>query len=890
MVPRRLSQKSPMPAPIAKCREIDRLVVIKFVSRGFPVSQVCEALSLTEGDEALAEEVLKQWKRSPPLSAEPASSLSGSRPSAVPRLPLDALTSPSMSTAEAADMPDPIATAEKEADKDILHRDGYEAFYGYDSCGSSDGTPTPRASRTPASLQAAAALFSQAVHLPDQDACIKEIDMEEAPGYVIHCMEDEDEDDAAKTCGALTGMSKLFPSDSIVDAESEVKKQQRLNSTRCSEISALLAKGWMPPDSVRGLKDELKRLQAKGAESAAQPTVERVQTWHSTRLPPPGVMNFVRAPIPSRPLLPPPVAALNDPAVRSEATCAAAAAKPAQAAAPAKPKAAGGSFAPRPRGKGKGKGSPAASSDESEQLVQPPPPTHSGKGVGDLAAPPTKDAPALPAKGALAKGGGKGPGPKDASAPKGPPPANGAPPGKGGPPAKGGGKGGPAGALGKAPVGKARTLAAASAKAAGPEGKPIGRRFDWKTLPCDKVEGTVFAKLSAQVSVDVASLRALFEKPKEVEDKEKRKTLPGMNTSEPEVQLLARGRAQNIMIALRKQPLTAAILEGLQQLDFETTALTPEAIDVLTGAVPTPEEAKLLIGHRPSSGKLREVENKTMPLARLERPAAGQRLRLMLFRKTMAGLSEDVHIGLSSIRSAFDAAQNSAAFRAILCHTVRLGSVINFGSSTAEAEDAAGAETAAAGGFGLDALSRLAHFKAPGNSRITLLHVLVAQVCAADPDLPTKLTEEMCNVHEAAKRSLASLADAVSAFTREAEHVSSSANGGGTGSDDPIAARLAKFSEHASSEAGSLAQVLAATREAAQATLAFFAITCTAKDVDAKSLELCGLLSEFASVLEKTKKEIMMNPALASLCHSGTPRKSMPVNSSKPDPPVAEDF
>jgi len=217
---------------------------------------------------------------------------------------------------------------------------------------------------------------------------------------------------------------------------------------------------------------------------------------------------------------------------------------------------------------------------------------------------------------------------------------------------------------------------------------------------------------------------------------------------------------------------------------------------------------------------------------------------------------------------------------------VRLGSVINFGSS--KAEDAAAAEKAAAavGGFGLDALSRLALFKAPGNSRITLLHVLVAQVCAADPDLLTQLTEEMRNVHEAAKRSLASLAEDVSAFTREAQHVSScgTANGGSANSDDPVAAKLAWFSEHASSEAGSLAKELVATREAAQATLAFFAIPCTTKDVDTKSLELCGLLNGFVSALEKTKKEMMMNPALASLCHSGAALKSMPVDSSEPNP------
>jgi len=134
---------------------------------------------------------------------------------------------------------------------------------------------------------------------------------------------------------------------------------------------------------------------------------------------------------------------------------------------------------------------------------------------------------------------------------------------------------------------------------------------------------------------------------------------------------LERSRAQNIMIVLRKQPLTDEVLDGLDKLDFEAPALTPEAIEILAGAVPTPEEAKLLVGHCAGNGKLREVESKILPLARLERPAAGQRLRLLLFRNTMGGLSEDVRVGLRSMKAALDDAQNSPAFRTVLCHMVR---------------------------------------------------------------------------------------------------------------------------------------------------------------------------------------------------------------------------
>jgi len=130
--------------------------------------------------------------------------------------------------------------------------------------------------------------------------------------------------------------------------------------------------------------------------------------------------------------------------------------------------------------------------------------------------------------------------------------------------------------------------------------------------------------------------------------------------------------------------------------------------------------------------------------------------------------------------------------------------------------------------------------------------------------------EEMGNVHDAARRSIASLADDVSAFIREAEHVSScvAASGGGS------SVKLAKFSDHASSEAGSLATELKESREAARGTLWFFAIKSTDKDVDTKSRELCSLLSDFVSVFEKTHREIVKNPNLAAVCHSGAPNLS----------------
>jgi len=262
-----------------------------------------------------------------------------------------------------------------------------------------------------------------------------------------------------------------------------------------------------------------------------------------------------------------------------------------------------------------------------------------------------------------------------------------------------------------------------------------------------------------------------------------------------------------------------------------------------------------------------------LPLARMERPVAGQRLRVMLFNKMMKELSKDAQTGLGILHGALDDTRESPAFRTVLCHTVRLGSVINFGNAPkAEAEGSGDSDHAPTpvGGFCLDALSRLALFRAPGNAKITLLHVLVAQVSVEDASLHVRLQEEIGKVHKAAKRSLASLSDDIGAFNREAEFFANcAASAGGPGSIDTVVAKLADFSEHATTEAAALVQQLADARAAAKATLSFFAMQARPAEVDAKALELCVLLSEFLVAFEKARKEITQNPDLAVMCHSG---------------------
>merc|ERR1740129_2602284 len=109
----------------------------------------------------------------------------------------------------------------------------------------------------------------------------------------------------------------------------------------------------------------------------------------------------------------------------------------------------------------------------------------------------------------------------------------------------------------------------------------------------------------------------------------------------------------------------------------------------------------------------------------------------MAFGLNMTELATDLEGGLRNLRAALDDACKSSAFRSALFCTKRLGNFINYGSVQANDDVAAG--------FTLDALPKLSYFKATADSRITLMHILVVQVSAMDPQVPAAMLTELAS-------------------------------------------------------------------------------------------------------------------------------------------------
>jgi len=391
---------------------------------------------------------------------------------------------------------------------------------------------------------------------------------------------------------------------------------------------------------------------------------------------------------------------------------------------------------------------------------------------------------------------------------------------------------------------------------------PFGRRLDWQPLSKDKAIGTVFEGLRGDVDVDAVCLRNLFEKAKDKEaPRQEPKSAP---KAVSQVALLSGHRAQNMLIALRRQPLTHAVLEAMKELDYQAEALGPEVCSVLIGAVPTAEESKQLLGFPGETSTLREIERLVLPLAKLERPPVGQRLRLLLFGGSMRDLIAEVQGSLLLVRRGLESVRQSNALRSVLRHTMCLGSVLNFGEVDVEDDGCVG--------FTLDSLPKLALCKATNNVRLTLLHVLVAQVTVADEALPKALMDELACTKEPARLSLVQLAESVSAFHREASHASACSQARGASApeaDDGATVHLAALAKQSLAEAASLEAELVSTREAARKTLAFFASPFRPQEVDTKVLDLMSVLSEFAGSFKRCAQELEAHPEVARMCHRG---------------------
>lgn len=286
--------------------------------------------------------------------------------------------------------------------------------------------------------------------------------------------------------------------------------------------------------------------------------------------------------------------------------------------------------------------------------------------------------------------------------------------------------------------------------------KPYARRLDWRALGAEKLKDTVFFGLAETGSVnlvDASRLENCF-------GHQANSATEKPSATPQEVELFSHRRAQNMLIAFRRRPLTAEVIQALRDFAFE--ALSLETLEVLVGAMPSQDEEKQLLAFQGDPGQLRDAERQLLPLARLPFPPARLRMKLGLLQRTLTASVEALHRRLADIRGACVAVSRSRAFRRALVHVLFLGNALNYGLV-----DGASSQLSVRG-YSIEVLPRLVLLRATQNTRITLLHVLVSQLQAESAQLPEHLIEDLSPVRRAVSAPLAQLAHEVAAFTAEA--------------------------------------------------------------------------------------------------------------------------
>eukprot|EP00435_Cladocopium_sp_Y103_P028924 s776_g7.t1 len=433
------------------------------------------------------------------------------------------------------------------------------------------------------------------------------------------------------------------------------------------------------------------------------------------------------------------------------------------------------------------------------------------------------------------------------------------------------------------PVPKATPKAGAAKRA--PPVRPFARWLDWRSLGADRVANTVFEGLLDAESdlVDLAQLERHFG-----HRADSGKAMMAVQSSK-EVEILSQRRAQNMLIAFRRQALTSELLRAME--DFEFSWLSTETLEVLLSAMPTAEEEKELLGYRGEVSELRLLEQELLPFASLV-PSAQQRLRLALLQRDLCERAQLLRRRLVALRAAAEGIRNSGAFQQTLQHVLLLGNALNGGD-----------EVTAAQGFSLEALARLPLSKATSDPRVNLLHLLVLQMKAADPRLPEKLLEDLAPMRVVASLPLPQLSLELRSFAADVTAAKAVLRRAFPGFDSPqqffigdtepadgeeeetrvppsngcIAQHLLRevylrisqappkpmkqMASMAAENAEQLQVDLAETRDEVSATLSFFAVLsgASASDVaqlDVKAEEFFLLLKRFLSDFEQCVQEL----------------------------------
>eukprot|EP00929_Paragymnodinium_shiwhaense_P021010 TRINITY_DN13820_c0_g1_i1.p1 TRINITY_DN13820_c0_g1~~TRINITY_DN13820_c0_g1_i1.p1 ORF type:complete len:1262 (-),score=320.10 TRINITY_DN13820_c0_g1_i1:288-4073(-) len=436
---------------------------------------------------------------------------------------------------------------------------------------------------------------------------------------------------------------------------------------------------------------------------------------------------------------------------------------------------------------------------------------------------------------------------------------------------------------------------------------PIGRRFHWQGLRPEYLRGTVFDDapsvgeggypasassrplLTREPSFNLEALQSLFHADElaaahnapKTRPSEPRRSQSRSQRNPNEVCVLNDSRAQHIAIVCRRvfgQLATpddvSKFVAGLEALDLRGhgQAKAAEDLDLLSTALPTSEEAALLMAAAAEHGaqSLRKIEELVLPMAQL--PRAEARLRAAGLQAQAESLQEHLDRRVSTVSNASKQLRSSATVRCLLKAVARLGSWIN--ASDVDAHR----------GFALSsALDKLHQFRAlRGDRGLSLLHVVALSAAGGNPEevgqLGRMLAEELRALPAAAREDLVDLGMSVNSLRQEANWLLRES--ACEKEPEVIRCRLGEIHKDFASRAERVEAHWSQTRKDLEDTLLFFAERWDAKQASAGkgSLErtseaFAKMVEEFRGNICKAAAEIAEQPARFAAVSAAMPNE-----------------
>jgi len=336
------------------------------------------------------------------------------------------------------------------------------------------------------------------------------------------------------------------------------------------------------------------------------------------------------------------------------------------------------------------------------------------------------------------------------------------------------------------------------------------------------------------------------------------------------IKVLDSTRAQNLGILLSRLRMpTLQACQAINETRFQEHTLGVQDLDIIASSMPTVDEVTKLEAHVQAPEKLRDVEQKVLPLCSVSRV----RLRVMKIAVSHGSQSSLLHQRVQVLHKAATGVRRSQQLRELLNVTLQIGNFVNHGITDKDPDKGA------VKGFALESLHTLSMFKRGETSALHFL-CLTLMLTFGNSFLDS-LLQSLDSVNDAKREHLSTLETDVKKFQGEVEFATQFFEK--LSEEDPEKERLMKLSVQLSHEGTKLKTELDSATQVCRETVSYFSVS--SEDSKRPFQDVCADICKFLHQFKAAWKQIETGQGRLGKLLTCTPTSS-PKNTSNNAHPI----